>query len=511
MTDAHWEKLGIAPTDDVRAIRRAYAQALKAIDVEREPKAFIALREAYDQALADASAEATVAEPLSLREQAEVALGRLEWALIERPVEIEAALDALLDPALVVDIDANLAVEERLAALLLGTAPRSTPLLGRVIAAFAWDVRDLDSPVIEQLGQQHRIALAAARHQAKPDPILALLRAPFDPPPPAVARRLSRDVLAWLEHADRHPHRLTEVDPDARAWWEAHADRPLLWIEGLKVAGWTLLFAIAALLIEPGIALGSWFALLAGTGLAAAGLSGLRIYLHRLRPAEGRLAGHEILALLLLLLLPGGALFASADVEGAIGAGLLGAALMLTIAEPEHGPDESDRVRRMLAPGLAPALWLVVLFYTAPAIAVIGGIAMVFAALGSFRAFDRVQHALAGSEGLRRTAGLGVALLGLVLLVALLAWPVPTLLVSLAAASALLVLPQHLLILGDRREMMTSPGSWAITAATIAAPALFPSDEMPWGPRWLPILICALIAYRALRSLKPAMGARLRA
>lgn len=49
-----WEVLGIAPTDDNRAIRVAYAAKLKTIDPEADPQAFIALREAFESAQAEA-------------------------------------------------------------------------------------------------------------------------------------------------------------------------------------------------------------------------------------------------------------------------------------------------------------------------------------------------------------------------------------------------------------------------------------------------------------------------
>lgn len=50
VTDA-WARLGIAPTGEAREVKRAYAAALKAIDVDLDPKAFIELREARDLAL----------------------------------------------------------------------------------------------------------------------------------------------------------------------------------------------------------------------------------------------------------------------------------------------------------------------------------------------------------------------------------------------------------------------------------------------------------------------------
>lgn len=49
-----WSSLGIDPTADERAIKRAYAAKLKEIDVETEPAKFIALRKQFEQAQSEA-------------------------------------------------------------------------------------------------------------------------------------------------------------------------------------------------------------------------------------------------------------------------------------------------------------------------------------------------------------------------------------------------------------------------------------------------------------------------
>ncbi len=51
MAKSIWKILGIEQTSEQRDIRRAYAEKLKAIDVDGEPDKFIALREAYDHAI----------------------------------------------------------------------------------------------------------------------------------------------------------------------------------------------------------------------------------------------------------------------------------------------------------------------------------------------------------------------------------------------------------------------------------------------------------------------------
>src|ERR1700716_3732370 len=49
-----WNELGIAPCEDPKAIRRAYAAQLKKLDPDRDPEAFARLRGAFEWALSGA-------------------------------------------------------------------------------------------------------------------------------------------------------------------------------------------------------------------------------------------------------------------------------------------------------------------------------------------------------------------------------------------------------------------------------------------------------------------------
>lgn len=64
-----WDVLGIAPTTDGTAIRRAYAAKLRSIGGDRDPVAFVRLREAYEAAL---NWRNTVADPVVAARAADV-------------------------------------------------------------------------------------------------------------------------------------------------------------------------------------------------------------------------------------------------------------------------------------------------------------------------------------------------------------------------------------------------------------------------------------------------------
>lgn len=190
-----WPRLGIARTDDRRAIRKAYAARLKTIDVEAHPAAFVDLREGLEHALAwaaDAQWRAENGLPPADEMQAfepatqgragpvdgEVALaedepqpgpeeqwvdqGEQAWVppLPDDGNELYRSFDHLLfgldgaDPdreallAATRDILAHLAdesidraarVELWLAESVLAAIPRSNPILYMLVTHFGWD------------------------------------------------------------------------------------------------------------------------------------------------------------------------------------------------------------------------------------------------------------------------------------------------------------------------------------------------------------------------------------
>lgn len=159
-----WDRLGIAPTEDVGEIRRAYAARLKAIDTETDPGAFIALRQARDEAMAHAAGEADRPFDFELDEDwpepafeevpkarptgglaagAEGHMDRIDALLFagaepEDPGELERLTRAVLD-GMPDHIESARWLESWVAARIVHAMPRSDPMIDPAIAHFRWD------------------------------------------------------------------------------------------------------------------------------------------------------------------------------------------------------------------------------------------------------------------------------------------------------------------------------------------------------------------------------------
>ena len=160
-----WQILGIDPTDDLRAIRRAYAAQLKAIDIDAEPGRFAALREAYEIARSEMCElpalfwienVAPTAEPC---EPGTAAMAGADRDSIERYAErivhllqggepiaaIEAELaDVTLRMIAEVDrdtVDRQADAEEWIVATIAGYLPRSDAMVRPAVASYRWQYR----------------------------------------------------------------------------------------------------------------------------------------------------------------------------------------------------------------------------------------------------------------------------------------------------------------------------------------------------------------------------------
>ena len=260
MTDEadQWLVLGVAPTRDPRAIKRAYAERLKAMDVEVDAAAFVRLRRALEIALhmaRQSPAEAAVlappplppeaareAEPHDAPVRAQVGmagseldpkrLSRLAGLLHGRDTsansdaELADLCHALFSQLPRLRIDQAAQFEWWLAETLARTAPRSDALLPAAIATFHWDTREKEwrsHPAIRAVIKRQddckfRDALAAGR-QPLSKPFLQLRR-----PPPDGFRWIGgaerQDMLRLLVSIEtEHPSLVLDVDSQALAWW----------------------------------------------------------------------------------------------------------------------------------------------------------------------------------------------------------------------------------------------------------------------------------------------------
>jgi len=294
-----WALLGIAPTDEPREVKRAYARVLKTIDPDSDPQAFKDLRAAYETALAwgtrvpeweseDDGEDGDWAETEPLPEAgwdrgdlfSSLGIPAWDWDPAWRPAsaaqvggragELARELEELLFGGAVPDsdavarvgeallaetedahVDVAAAVEAWLVEAIASSAPRSDPLIAPALRRFGWGRVETewrhDNAVASVLARRRDLPFAAALRRESHPQHRAFLE--LSGPPRSRVGLLELGIAADVRELlrivdDEHPTVASDLDPDSLAWWRRYFLGP-----HLPDFYWLIVFLLSPLLI----------------------------------------------------------------------------------------------------------------------------------------------------------------------------------------------------------------------------------------------------------------------